>query len=477
MSKKFLTWLLACLCVTALSAGVACGGEDNSVSSSQESVASTDSSFIESSSSKEESSFIAENSSIEESSSVEEESSSIEEESSSIEEDSSSEIESIYSENDSSIEEDSSMEDNSSIEEENSSIEEDSSSEPAHVHSYWDQVIKTPGCVEAGEKKYTCACGENYIEEIPAKGHNYAFGDSQYIQESDQWIVSLKCDCGAWTVATGEFSHMVDATCRDSGYSVYVYSYDNGIGEIKTEEIHAFLTGKSNEHTITNGENTIQIKQGALVNYKDVKELINSRSIRWVEGEPRCNEVALAGADCSRCGNLFIFNVQKEHDFEYKTGSLNEETMTAIFACECRESIEVSVIEIDYIEGDCLLRPYYVYQTVGFSEEQVIHIYDYEAYRAAPHLLVLKAEEGKTHYAEFVDGEKYQYNDTIEAFMDAGLLLWTEIGPEHCNIYRIAGFTCERCNCLIVIHLSGKHVFNDEGRCESCGEEQKSLFE
>jgi len=40
-------------------------------------------------------------------------------------------------------------------------------------HSYTETVTKEPTCTEAGEKTYTCGCGDSYTETIPATGHNY----------------------------------------------------------------------------------------------------------------------------------------------------------------------------------------------------------------------------------------------------------------------------------------------------------------
>lgn len=44
---------------------------------------------------------------------------------------------------------------------------------PIHAHKYTEAIAKEPTCTETGEKTYTCACGDNYTEEMPAKGHNY----------------------------------------------------------------------------------------------------------------------------------------------------------------------------------------------------------------------------------------------------------------------------------------------------------------
>ena len=49
--------------------------------------------------------------------------------------------------------------------------------DPNHVHSYKESITKEPTCVEAGEKTYTCVCGDGYTEEIPATGkHDYVDG-------------------------------------------------------------------------------------------------------------------------------------------------------------------------------------------------------------------------------------------------------------------------------------------------------------
>ena len=45
-----------------------------------------------------------------------------------------------------------------------------------HTHSYTESVTKEAGCTEAGEKTFTCSCGDSYTEPIPATGHSYNEG-------------------------------------------------------------------------------------------------------------------------------------------------------------------------------------------------------------------------------------------------------------------------------------------------------------
>lgn len=52
---------------------------------------------------------------------------------------------------------------------------EDEVEEP-HTHIYRVTITKKATCLELGEKKTTCACGDTYTREIKALGHNYVNG-------------------------------------------------------------------------------------------------------------------------------------------------------------------------------------------------------------------------------------------------------------------------------------------------------------
>lgn len=105
-----------------------------------------------------------------------------------------------------------------------------------HVHS-WDEgkVTKEATCTEAGEKTYTCDCGETKTEEIPALGHDY-----------DEGKVTK------------------EATCTEAGEKTYTCKHDSS--HTKTEEIpalgHDYDEGKvTKEATCTEkGEKTFTCK-------------------------------------------------------------------------------------------------------------------------------------------------------------------------------------------------------------------------
>ena len=42
-----------------------------------------------------------------------------------------------------------------------------------HTHSYTETITKQATCADAGERTFSCKCGDSYTEAIPATGHDY----------------------------------------------------------------------------------------------------------------------------------------------------------------------------------------------------------------------------------------------------------------------------------------------------------------
>lgn len=58
--------------------------------------------------------------------------------------------------------------------------------EPVHEHDWGEgEITRAATCTDAGEKTYTCACGETKVEEIPALGHEY----------SEEWTIDAAATC------------------------------------------------------------------------------------------------------------------------------------------------------------------------------------------------------------------------------------------------------------------------------------------
>ena len=113
-------------------------------------------------------------------------------------------------------------------------------SHTAHVHDYKEEITKEPTCTEAGEKTYTCDCGDSYTEEIPAKGHHFEDGictdcgekdpdyhKHDYVEEitkeptcTEEGEKTYTCECGdSYTekIPMTEHHYGDDDICTDCG--------------------------------------------------------------------------------------------------------------------------------------------------------------------------------------------------------------------------------------------------------------------
>ena len=95
--------------------------------------------------------------------------------------------------------------------------------EPPHEHAYTEAVTTEATCTEAGEKTFTCDCGDTYTEQIEATGHNYeAVADSEVSASctNDGKEADIKCSlCD--DVITGA---VIPALSHS--YGDYVYNND-----------------------------------------------------------------------------------------------------------------------------------------------------------------------------------------------------------------------------------------------------------
>ncbi len=101
--------------------------------------------------------------------------------------------------------------------------------DPDHVHSYVESITKEPTCTEEGEKTYTCGCGDSYTEVVPAKGHHYENGECTDCGDKDPDHVHSYTE-----------SITKEPTCTEAGEKTYTCV----CGDSYTEEIPA--TGKHN---------------------------------------------------------------------------------------------------------------------------------------------------------------------------------------------------------------------------------------
>lgn len=110
-------------------------------------------------------------------------------------------------------------------------------SHTAHVHDYKEEITKEPTCTEAGEKTYTCDCGDSYTEEIPAKGHNYKEEITKEPTCTEEGEKTYTCECGdSYTEKIpAKGHHFEDGICTDCGEKDPDYHKHDYVEEITKE--------------------------------------------------------------------------------------------------------------------------------------------------------------------------------------------------------------------------------------------------
>ena len=96
-----------------------------------------------------------------------------------------------------------------------------SGSGTTHTHSYTSAITKQPTCTVAGEKTFTCTCGDTYTQPVSAVGHKYQDGECTVCGASD----------GSTTVckhSNTELRGAVSPSCQSGGYTGDLYCLDCG---------------------------------------------------------------------------------------------------------------------------------------------------------------------------------------------------------------------------------------------------------
>ena len=148
-----------------------------------------------------------------------------------------------------------------------------------HTHSYDSgRITKEPTCTEAGVRTYTCSCGSQYTEAIPALGHTA--GEGQITQE---------------------------LTCTQNGETSY---YCTRCGVLMKTEVTA-ATGHDYEITVTPGKDcaTEGTRTGICRKcgdtYTEKIPAAGHKYVAEVTTEPTETEDGLRTYTCSVCGDTF----------------------------------------------------------------------------------------------------------------------------------------------------------------------------
>lgn len=138
--------------------------------------------------------------------------------------------------------------------------------EPPHEHTYTESTSKEATCTEAGEKTFTCDCGDTYTEPIEETGHDYktvAGSEVKETCEADGKKADTKCSLCGDTIKGA----IVSATGHS--YGNYVYNNDATTEKDGTETATCSVCG----------DKTTRTKAGTKIKYDGYDDYGNGYTI------------------------------------------------------------------------------------------------------------------------------------------------------------------------------------------------------
>ena len=191
-----------------------------------------------------------------------------------------------------------------------------------HTHNYTANVTKEATCLENGEKKFTCECGDTYNETVPATNH--AYDKSEKTNESKS---------NGKTVVTTVTTYTCK-NCKDT--------YSN----TKTETVipghtHSYTSAVTSQPTCTKaGVKTYSCSCGG-----SYTETIAAKGHSYTTKvvAPKEFEQGYTLHTCSNCGNSYKDNFTAQtHKHSYTSSVTKESTCTATgvktYKCKCGNS-------------------------------------------------------------------------------------------------------------------------------------------
>ncbi len=391
-------------------------------------------------------------------------------------------------------------------------------SDPSHSHSFTTTTIYTT-CSTKGYKAHTCSCGYSYNDNYEdAKGHKYDEESASIVKFGSMYKVSISCsDCGKTNTLVATYDREEKPDCRNEGYKVYKYTYNNfdfkedNEATEKTVEFKADFTPSNNDHKI----GSMRIKQGSEFNYtlnneEELDSLFENGKLLWTESQPgTCSEYRMAGFFCESCQTLITINLYAKHDYEGQTEVLGETdciervankiycnkegkdiissytggvghnyvadasdwatfmsspeiNKVVTFRCECGDFCDIEALRTTRtIDDVCVVT---TINTYTFSRTYTVKDFNNEDKTMVfSTYQEFKSIDGKHSVGklQFSQGDFVKYNRTIDNLIKQNKIYWTESEPASEYESKMAGFFCDKCSTpnkpiLITIQLTGR---------------------
>jgi hypothetical protein len=207
-------------------------------------------------------------------------------------------------------------------------------------------VFETNPCISeslVADYCLECKAFVGAISKSEPTGHNFEYLNDDHVDGSKaDFIVSLKCtECNEIieATATRKADVSVVADCKNEGFDIFEYSYDNGVSkenwpevyEEFTETLKYNKTGTADVHVLTDGTNKLYFQSNVvsnrIENYDVDKDDVNRRAaldalfeaglIKWSEDVVPANCEANNSAifTCACCGDPVVIKMTAKHDY------------------------------------------------------------------------------------------------------------------------------------------------------------------
>lgn len=373
-----------------------------------------------------------------------------------------------------------------------------------HIHSYdllrydadkhWlecscgakEQEIPHYGGTATCEEKAICSrCGKDYGS---IKGHNYTY--KYYGKDgANNYNITLECsktDCKKVISAKAESKEIVEPTCKDNGYTIYEYSYSNGLVN-KKGTINLDETKRSEKHllTIDGQEIKLSIEEECVMDKLFSKAITEDklRIIAGVGGD--CSVYMHAIFDCECCEHPIIISLSGEHVLGGLINPCTKNSYRECTLCDYVEYGEVLGHSYERISAmkqqngnylvnlkckNCKGTKTAIGTFKGVVEatcEKGYEIYEYTYNNfvrdVTETFLVNEKEPAFKHYVvcdgyrfEFELNGYYELNETIEYLIEKNIIRLIFGIPVGKEVYTQGVVECDYCDYPFIIYVSGK---------------------
>ena len=326
-----------------------------------------------------------------------------------------------------------------------------------HTHEYTEEITKASTCTEAGEKTFTCSCGDSYTEAIEILSHTEktipavaptctaaGLTEGKVCKDCDKVLVKQES-----VDALGHnYTSVVTApTCTEAGYTTHTCSgcNDSFVDSAVDALGHGYLSIVT-APTCTEGGYTTHTCARCGDSYVDNQVDALGHDYVSVVTDPTCIEGGYTTYTCSVCGDSYVDDTVDALGHTEKILPAVDATCTSTGLTEGKECTECGEILLEQEITSVLEHSY----SDGWSSDETNHWHECTA------------------CGDKADVSEHSYNNACDADCN-------ECGEIRVTEGHVYDNNCDSdCNECGETRLPEDHVYdnNCDADCNECGEER-----